>query len=88
MKRAIWFVVLAYVASWSWWVPLAISGVEVDQGQGWPTHLIGLMGPALAAIIVTGVFILTRFGEHNAYHLSDQPLKNTFIASGHCFTLQ
>lgn len=30
-----------------------MSPTIVDPGQGWPTHLVGLMGPALAAIIVT-----------------------------------
>ena len=54
MRRNVWFVVLAYALSWSWWIPLAISGAIVDPGQGWPTHLVGLMGPALAAVIVTG----------------------------------
>ena len=52
-RKIIWFVVLAYVLSWSCWVPLAISGRRVDQGQGWPTHLIGLAGPAIAAFVVT-----------------------------------
>ena len=45
---------LAYAFSWSWWIPLAVSHTTVDQGQGWPTHLVGLMGPAVAAIVVTG----------------------------------
>lgn len=49
----VWFVVLAYVFSWSWWVPIAVSGAVVDPGDGWPTHLPGLMGPALAGIVVT-----------------------------------
>ncbi len=53
-RRIVWFVVLAYAFSWAWWIPLAVSGTTVDQGQGWPTHLIGLMGPALAAFVVTG----------------------------------
>ncbi len=56
MRKAVWFVVLAYVLSWSWWVPLAAAGTTVDQGQGWPTHLIGLTGPAVAAFIVTLAF--------------------------------
>ena len=47
------FVVLAYTISWALWVPLAIQGVVVEPGQGWPTHLLGLMGPAAAAILVT-----------------------------------
>lgn len=54
VTKMVWFVVLAYAFSWSWWIPLAISGTIVDQGQGWPTHLIGLMGPTFAAVIVTG----------------------------------
>ena len=49
-----WFVILAYGFSWAWWIPLAISPTIVDPGQGWPTHLLGLMGPALAAIVVIG----------------------------------
>jgi membrane protease YdiL (CAAX protease family) len=49
----VWFVVLAYALSWSWWVPMAVSGTIVDPGDGWPTHLPGLMGPALAGIVVT-----------------------------------
>lgn len=48
-----WFVLLAYALSWAWWIPLAVSGEVVDQGQGWPTHLVGLMGPMFAAVIVT-----------------------------------
>ena len=52
-RRIVGFVVLAYALSWAWWIPLAVSGTTVDRGQGWPTHLIGLMGPALAAVIVT-----------------------------------
>jgi membrane protease YdiL (CAAX protease family) len=55
VAKLVWFVVLAYALSWAWWIPLAISGTIVDQGQGWPTHLIGLMGPMFAAIIVTGL---------------------------------
>jgi len=55
VRRTVWFVVLAYALSWSWWIPLAVSHSRVDQGQGWPTHLLGLMGPAVAAIIVTGL---------------------------------
>ena len=48
------FVGLAYVTSWSWWVPMAVRGDVVREGQGWPTHLIGLAGPAVAAVITTG----------------------------------
>lgn len=47
------FFVLAYAISWSWWVPLALRGEVVRAGDGWPTHLPGLIGPAIAALIVT-----------------------------------
>ena len=47
------FFVLAYAISWSWWVPLALRGDVVRAGDGWPTHLPGLVGPAVAAVLVT-----------------------------------
>ena len=53
--RLVAFVVLAYAISWAWWVPLAVRGVVVQPGQGWPTHLPGLMGPAIAAVLVTAL---------------------------------
>lgn len=49
------YVVLAYAVSWSWWIPMALTGVTARPGQGWPTHLPGLMGPAIAAIAVTAI---------------------------------
>lgn len=47
------FVLLAFLFSWSWWVPMALRGQSVGTGVGWPTHLPGLMGPAFAAVVVT-----------------------------------
>jgi hypothetical protein len=32
VRKIVWFVVLAYALSWSWWIPLAISGTVVDRG--------------------------------------------------------
>ena len=49
------YVVLAYVLGWSWCVPLAVRGDVVRMGVGWPTHLPALVGPALAAIVVTAM---------------------------------
>lgn len=49
MKR---FVFLTYLIAWAWWLPLVISGKIIYPGVGWPTHLIGLMAPAIAAFIV------------------------------------
>ncbi|HZD79648.1 MAG TPA: CPBP family intramembrane glutamic endopeptidase, partial [Actinomycetota bacterium] len=45
------FVVLAYLLSWSYWIPLAWNGAVVVPG-GSVTHLPGLLGPALAALLV------------------------------------
>lgn len=33
---------------------MALSNVKVEPGQAWPTHLLGLLGPAFAAVVVTG----------------------------------
>ena len=49
------FVGLAYLVSWSWWIPFAVRGDTFRQGVGWPTQMLGLMGPLVAAVIVTGV---------------------------------
>lgn len=47
------FVLLAFALSWSWWLPMAFTGQISRARQGWPTHLPGLLGPALAAVLVT-----------------------------------
>ncbi len=54
-RQMVTFVSLAYLISWAWWVPMAARGDVVRVGQGWPTHLVGLAGPAVAAIITTGL---------------------------------
>jgi membrane protease YdiL (CAAX protease family) len=43
------FFVVAYGLSWLWWLPLAVSGALVRPGS-LPTHIPGLLGPALAAL--------------------------------------
>jgi uncharacterized protein len=42
------YVVLAVVLSWAWWVPVALTG-------GTASHFPGLLGPLLAAVLVTVV---------------------------------
>jgi len=42
------FFVLAYLFSWSYWIPLALAG-----GEG--SHIPGLLGPMLAAFVVGAV---------------------------------
>lgn len=45
---------LSYAISWAWVIPWVAAGNTVVQGQGWPTHLPSLVGPMLAAFLVTG----------------------------------
>ncbi len=47
------FVLVAYAWSWAWWVPMAALEVTTRAGQAWPSHLPGLLGPAIAAVVVT-----------------------------------
>ena len=46
------FFVLACAFSWAYWVPVALWGSPVERGDGWPTHVPGLLGPLLAAFVV------------------------------------
>ncbi len=55
-RRAVVFTVLAYAWSWSCWLPLIATGSTVTAGVGWPTHLPGLAGPAVAAVLTTYLF--------------------------------
>jgi membrane protease YdiL (CAAX protease family) len=41
------YAVLAVMLSWAWWLPQALRG-------GGGSHLPGLLGPAVAAVVVTG----------------------------------
>lgn len=50
------YILLAVGLSWAWWVPMAVTGIHVSPGRGWPTHLPGLLGPAIAAFVVTAVW--------------------------------
>ena len=47
------FLALSYGLSWAWVIPQAAMGRTVVQGHGWPTHFPSLLGPMLAAFIVT-----------------------------------
>jgi CAAX protease family protein len=48
------YVFLAYLLSWVCWLPILLAHRVVHVG-GWPTHLPGLWGPALAAIITAAL---------------------------------
>ena len=54
-RRGLIYLGLAYAFSWAWWLPLALTGTVTKPGQAWPTHLPGLLGPALAAITATAL---------------------------------
>src|SRR5215203_5958705 len=49
------FFLLAYGISWACWLPIAFSGGIVRSGNALPTHFPGLLGPMIAAIIVTAI---------------------------------
>jgi len=49
------YLVLALALSWAVWIPQALAGETVKPGIGWPSHMPGLLGPALAAAIVTWI---------------------------------
>jgi membrane protease YdiL (CAAX protease family) len=49
------YVALAYLLTWSWWVPLAFDGQTVDRGDASPTHVPGLLGPMVAALLATAL---------------------------------
>ena len=53
-KPLLSFFVLAYGLSWAYWIPLALAGVRTAPGST-TTHEPGLLGPAVAAFIVTGL---------------------------------
>lgn len=54
IRRVVGYTALAYLISWSCWIPLVVSHRVVEVG-GWPTHLPGLLGPAIAALVVTAL---------------------------------
>ncbi len=47
------FTGVALLASWAWTWPLVATGATIEKGVGWPTHFPALLGPALAAFVVT-----------------------------------
>lgn len=51
------FAAFAFTISWAWAFPFVTVGDVVEQGVGWPTNMPALFGPALAAILVTALFL-------------------------------
>ncbi len=53
VRALLWFFVLAYAWSWAWLIPFVVADRTVYQGRGWPTHFPSLIGPLVAAFVVT-----------------------------------
>jgi membrane protease YdiL (CAAX protease family) len=49
------YVLLTYVLSWAYWIPLALGTRTVESRVGWPTQMPGLLGPAVSAVVVTAL---------------------------------
>lgn len=56
MKKVLVYLAVTFAWSWAWWFSLIVAGVVTQEGVGWPTHLIGLMGPAIGAFAAVGLF--------------------------------
>jgi membrane protease YdiL (CAAX protease family) len=54
------FALLALTFTWAAWLPLVARGAVVGPGA-WPSHAPGLLGPALAALVVVS-FVSGRAG--------------------------
>jgi membrane protease YdiL (CAAX protease family) len=61
------FFLIAYACSWVWVIPLVVSGQTVYQGRGWPTHFPSLLGPLIAAFVVTA-WTTHRAGVRDLVH--------------------
>ena len=51
-REVIGFVALAFGVSWIFWLPALLTDGVIAKGQGWPTHFPGLIGPAVAALVM------------------------------------
>jgi len=49
------YFVIAFAFSWAIWIPMALANLRVHQGSSWPTHLPGLLGPVVAAFVMSAI---------------------------------
>jgi membrane protease YdiL (CAAX protease family) len=49
------YFVIAYALSWGVWIPMVLAGATVTAGRAWPSHVPGLLGPLVAACLVSAV---------------------------------
>ena len=52
-RQLIVYLLWAYAMSWLWTLQLIVTGAVIEYGKGWPTHFPALLGPMLAAVLVT-----------------------------------
>ena len=47
------YFVIAFAISWAIWIPMALAGVRVIQASAWPSHVPGMIGPIVAAFLMS-----------------------------------
>lgn len=47
---------MALAWTWTWLLVMIVTGSVSRPGTGWPTHLPAVLGPAIAALVVTAVY--------------------------------
>jgi membrane protease YdiL (CAAX protease family) len=57
------FVAVAFGFSWAWWIPLWVHDDIVRQGVSSPTYLPGLLGPLVAAVLVSACEGTSSLGD-------------------------
>jgi uncharacterized protein len=65
------FIALAFLLSWGIWLPMIWAGQSVRPGS-LPTHFLGLIGPAFAALLTASVLGKSAVGDL-AYRLTRIP---------------
>ena len=49
------YFVIAFVVSWAIWISMALANFRVVQGSAWPTHVPGMTGPIVAALVMSAI---------------------------------
>jgi membrane protease YdiL (CAAX protease family) len=57
------YFILAILVSWACWIPVALVGRTVERGDVSPSHVPGLLGPMVAALITTWL-VSRKSGVH------------------------